>query len=113
VTGFLGHLGDLEFNAADGKVYGSLEYKNDEIGKGIRNTLAVDHSTESGFYVAIFDGAQIVRPNMDAETEDVLRTIYLPEVVKDYEAEVHVDDNMRPHRFGCSGIDGVTFAPAI
>lgn len=113
VTGFLGHLGDLEFNADDGKVYGSLEYKNDEIGKGIRNTLGVDQSNESGFYIAIFDGSQIVRLDMDANTEDVLRTVYLAEVVKDYEAQVRVGDGVRPHRFACSGIDGVTFAPAI
>jgi len=39
VVGFVGHLGDLDFNAADGKIYGSLEYKNDEIGKGIRKKL--------------------------------------------------------------------------
>src|SRR5690606_10441272 len=113
VTGFLGHLGDLAFNAADGKIYGSLEYKNDEIGKGIRNTLGAEHSNESGFYIAIFDGSQIVRPDMDANSEDVLRTVYLREVVKDYEAQVQVGDKMRPHRFACSGIDGVTFAPAV
>ena len=32
VTGLLGHLGCLEFNEEDGRVYGSLEYKNDAIG---------------------------------------------------------------------------------
>ena len=31
VNGLLGHLGCLEFNAEDGRVYGSLEYKNDGI----------------------------------------------------------------------------------
>lgn len=113
VTGFLGHLGDLEFNPADSKVYGSLEYKNDAIGKGIRTTLGAGHSDESGFYIAIFDGAQITRPDMDANTQEVFRTVYLSEVVKDYEAQVQVGDKMRPHRFACSGIDGVTFAPAI
>ena len=35
VTGLLGHLGCIDFCDADGKVYGSLEYKNDAIGKGI------------------------------------------------------------------------------
>ena len=34
VTGLLGHLGDMDFNEDDGRVYGSLEYKNDAIGKG-------------------------------------------------------------------------------
>ena len=35
VTGFQGHLGCLTFCEADGKVYASLEFKNDAIGKGI------------------------------------------------------------------------------
>ena len=43
VTGLLGHLGDLDFNDADGRLYGSLEYKNDAIGKGI---LAKEKSEE-------------------------------------------------------------------
>lgn len=33
VTGLLGHLGCIDFCDADGRVYGSLEYKNDAIGK--------------------------------------------------------------------------------
>ena len=36
VGGLLGHLGCIQFRASDGLVYGSLEYKNDAIGKGIR-----------------------------------------------------------------------------
>lgn len=36
VSGFIGHLGDLDFNDEDGRIYGSLEYKNDAIGKGIK-----------------------------------------------------------------------------
>ena len=32
VTGLLGHLGCLEYNEQDGRLYGSLEYKNDAIG---------------------------------------------------------------------------------
>lgn len=113
VTGFVGHLGDLDFNASDGKIYGSLEYKNDAIGKGINKTLGVQHGNENGFYIAIFDGARIVRQNMNAEKEDLLRTVYLAEPVKDYEAKVKVGDQIKPHRFACSGIDGVAFAPAI
>lgn len=113
VTGFVGHLGDLDFNA-DGKIYGSLEYKNDAIGKGIRKKLGMDdNNSEDGFYIAIFDGSRIVRPDMNAEKEDLLRTVYIPEVVKDYEATVHVGDKTKPHRFACSGMDGVAFAPSI
>lgn len=39
VDGLTGHLGCLTMNPADGRVYGSLEYKDDAIGKGIRKTL--------------------------------------------------------------------------
>ena len=39
VTGLLGHLGDMDFNKEDGRVYGSLEYKNDAIGRGILSHL--------------------------------------------------------------------------
>jgi len=114
VTGFVGHLGDLDFNTDDGKIYGSLEYKNDAIGKGIKNELGVqNNSIGNGFYIAIFDGSKIVRSDMNAETEDLLRTVYLSEVVKDYEAEVQLSDKIIPHRFACSGIDGVAFAPSI
>lgn len=114
VTGFVGHLGDLDFNSDDGKIYGSLEYKNDAIGKGIKKKLGIQNGdTETGFYIAIFDGSRITRPDMDAEKEDLVRTVYLPEVVKDYEASVHVGDVVKPHRFACSGIDGVAFAPAM
>ena len=114
VGGFMGHLGDLDFNEEDGKIYGSLEYKNDAIGKGIKKTLGKEESTGvNGFYIAIFDGAKIVRSDMDAETEDLLRTVYLSEVVQDYEAKVNVAGKIMPHRFACSGIDGLTFAPTI
>ena len=35
VTGLVGHLGCIAFNPADGKIYGSLEYKHDAIGQRI------------------------------------------------------------------------------
>lgn len=111
VTGFVGHLGDLDI-APDGKIYGSLEFKNDAIGKNIRTAMKVTSQAENGFYIAIFDGAGIIRPNMHAEKEDLLRTIYLREVVKDYEASVINGKETIAHRFACSGIDGVAFAPA-
>jgi hypothetical protein len=102
VTGFVGHLGDLDLSD-DGKIYGSLEYKDDAIGQGIRQKLGIQAGNEDGFYIAIFDGSRIVRPDMDAEKEDLLRTVYIKEAVQDYAA----------HHFGCSGIDGVAFAPSI
>ncbi|HTM98444.1 MAG TPA: hypothetical protein VL088_06875, partial [Pedobacter sp.] len=73
----------------------------------------VETDNEDGFYIAIFDGSRITRPNMDAEKEDLLRTVYIKEAVTDYKAEVKVNNQVTPHRFACSGIDGVAFAPAI
>jgi hypothetical protein len=106
VTGFVGHLRDLDLSD-DGKIYGSLEYKNDAIGKGIKNKLGVQTINEDGFYIAIFDGSRIVRPNMNAEKEDLLRTVYIKEAVNDYAANVKDGNEEKPHRFACSGIDGV------
>lgn len=113
VTGFTGHLGDLVFDEETGKIYGSLEFKDDAIGKGIRKTLGMENQAAVGFYIAIFDGSRIVRPDMDAEKEDLLRTIYLKEVVDDYLAKVKIGDREVEHRFACSGVDGITLAPAI
>lgn len=39
VDGFIGHLGCLDINPEDGRIYASLEYKNDQIGKGILKGL--------------------------------------------------------------------------
>lgn len=69
VTGFTGHLGDLDFNPEDGRVYGSLEYKDAE-----------------AFYIAIFDVDRIDRLGMDASDSAVVSTVYLPEVVDDFTA---------------------------
>ncbi len=113
ITGFVGHLGDLDFDSETGKIYGSLEYKNDAIGKGISNNLGVKNTNEVGFYIAIFDASRIVRLGMDAEKEDLLRTVYIKEAVDDYQAKVKVGDKEVEHRFACSGIDGVALAPSI
>ncbi|GGZ64687.1 hypothetical protein GCM10010387_67310 [Streptomyces inusitatus] len=103
VTGFTGHLGDLDFNKDDGRVYGSLEYKS-----------------AKAFYIAIFDGDRITRMNMDAHSTGVVSTVHLKEVVKDYTADMNGDGvfdgntaNTPDHRYGCSGIDGVAFGPGL
>jgi hypothetical protein len=103
VTGFTGHLGDLDFNAEDRRVYGSLEYKDAE-----------------AFYIAILDGDLIDRMDMDAATSGVVSTVHLQEVVDDYTADMDADgsfDGDTPrtadHRYGCSGIDGLAFGPAF
>ncbi|MCD9088257.1 hypothetical protein [Stenotrophomonas sp. SY1] len=108
LVGWTGHLGDLDFNAADGKVYGSLEYKKDQ-----------------AFYIAMIDVARIDRVGINAADTDILRTVYLPEVNADYTADVNGDGRFDgddgkyrddvtaspDHRYGCSGIDGVSFGP--
>lgn len=113
ITGFAGHLGDLAFDPETNKIYGSLEFKNDEIGKGISKKLGLKNSNNINFYIAVFDGSHIVRPDMDAEKEDLVQTIYLKEVVADYNAKVKAGDKMVEHRFGCSGIDGITLGPSM
>ena len=113
VTGFTGHLGDLDFDPESGKIYASLEYKDDAIGKGITETLGVERVSKDGFYVAIFDGARITEPNMHAEKEGLLKTVYLKEVVEDYQAIVKMGEKEIKHRFACSGIDGITLGPSI
>lgn len=110
LVGWTGHLGDLDFNAADGRVYGSLEYKKDK-----------------AFYIAVIDVVRIDRVGIEAGEGDILRTVYLPEVAKDYTADVNGDGRFdgddgqfrenaatsADHRYGCSGIDGVSFGPAF
>ena len=108
VGGLTGHLGCIVFNKEDGKVYGSLEYKNDAIGKGI----AADGHTEDAFLMTIFDVDKIDRPGMDAAADGVVRGVYLKEVVEDYNGEgKNAAGEPVPHRFGCSGIDGTAIGP--
>lgn len=103
LVGWTGHLGDLDFNPGDGKVYGSLEYKKDQ-----------------AFYIAVIDVDKLDRVGIEAGNTEIFRTVYLPEVSDDYVADV--DGNGRfdgntadtpDHRYGCSGIDGVGFGPAF
>ena len=105
VTGLVGHLGCIAYNYEDGKVYGSLEFKQDAIGRGILKNLGESKVPQDGFYMTVFDVEKITRPNMDAEKDGVMEAVYLKEVTDDYKAP--------GHRFGCSGIDGTTFAPAF
>jgi hypothetical protein len=101
LVGWAGHLGDLDFNPRDGRVYGSLEYKRDK-----------------AFYIAAIDVSRLNQVGVDAAKSEIFRTVYLPEVVKDYTADLNGDgvfdgDTAKTpdHRYGCSGIDGVSFGP--
>ena len=99
-----GHLGAMTLGP-DGRVYASLECKDDEIGQGIARRLGVENLSheQSVFYIAVIDADRIDRPGMDPEKDGVMTTVCIREACKDY-AE---------HTYGCSGIDGVTFAPRI
>lgn len=107
VDGLTGHLGCLAFNPADGLLYASIEYKNDVIGTGIAGEAAKER--ECKFYIAVFDPAKIVRPDM--APEGVMQLIELPEVAADYHATAVNGGKTVEHRYGCSGIDGIAFAP--
>lgn len=111
VTGLLGHLGCLDFNDADGRLYGSLEYKNDAIGRGILAMQGSDGAVTDGFYVAIFDVDRITRDGMDAERDGIMTAVFLGDVLDDYKAEIDTADGTVAHRYGCSGIDGISFGP--
>ena len=112
VEGMTGHLGCMTLNPDDGRLYASIEYKHDAIGKGILNKLeGVRNDEQTGFYVAVFDVDRIDRIGMNAEKDDVMKTVYIKEAVDDYFATAENGGRTVEHRFGCSGIDGVTFAP--
>ena len=111
VTGLLGHLGCIEFNDADGRIYGSLEYKDDSIGRGILKMENSDRKFDTAFYVAIFDVDKITREGMNAEKDNIMTTVFLPTVYEDYTAKVEQGGKTLEHRFGCSGFDGITFGP--
>lgn len=89
-----GHLGAMTFDPETRTVYASLECKDDEIGRGISRGMGVEAYArdESRFYIAEID--------VDSMT---MTTHELPIVREDYLGG----------RFACSGIDGVTLAPAF
>ena len=103
VDSLTGHLGCIAFSEDTRKIYGSLEYKNDPIGRGIHAHLGLQEDPDNAFFIAIFDGDAIDRIGMDAETDGVMKTVFLRDVWEDFEAP--------GHRYGCSGIDGTTIAP--
>lgn len=111
VTGLLGHLGCIEFNEEDGRIYGSLEYKNDSIGRGILKQENTTKHWDTAFYVAIFDVDKITREGMSAEKDEIMTSVYLPTVLEDFEAKVTSNGKVLEHRYGCSGFDGITFGP--
>lgn len=110
VDGLLGHLGCIDFNPEDGRVYGSLEYKQDSIVQSIYRKKGKGEITHNAFYVAIFDVDKLTRPGMNAERDGIMTAVYLADVVEDFEG---VGEGGKPHRYGCSGIDGTAFGPVF
>lgn len=112
VKGLTGHLGCIDFREADGKVYGSLEYKNDVIGRNIHKKLGVQGANEDRFYIAVFDVDKIDREDMDAERDGVMTAVCLNTVAELYQGTgMDRRGSEVKHRFGCSGIDGTAFGP--
>ena len=112
VKGLTGHLGCIAFRERDGRVYGSLEYKNDRIGKGINRKLGIEKEYADLFYVVVFDVDKIDREDMDAEKDGVMTAVYLNRVTEYYQGEGRDRQGRTvPHQYGCSGIDGITFGP--
>lgn len=109
--GLVGHLGCIDLNRENGKVYGSLEFKNDAIGKGIFKNLGKEGApAEDAFYIAVFDVDKITAPGMDAEKDGIMKAVYLPDVVADYNG---TGVGGAAHRYGCSGVDGTSFGPVF
>jgi hypothetical protein len=111
VRGLLGHLGCLAFNNRDGRLYGSLEYKQDAIGQGILKNIGSGKRPETAFYIAVFAADKVDRPDMDAERDGIMSTVWLGDVVADHLAWWTQNGQIVRHRHGCSGIDGLSFGP--
>lgn len=113
VTGINGHLGAMTFDPVARKVYASLEFKDDAIGRSVSRTLgAEEHKREeSRFYVAEIDVDRIT--GLEMPFEEVMKLHPIEDAGRDYLAKVEVDGMELEHRYGCSGIDGVTIGPAF
>ncbi len=104
-----GHLGAMVFNPEGRKVYASLECKDDQIGAEL-STFAKGHSL---FHIAIIDVDKVTSIGMDSEDNEAFQVVCIREAGKDYAAKVIVDGKTLEHRYGCSGIDGITIAPKL
>lgn len=107
VTGLTGHLGCIAWSDTDHTVIGSLEYKNDAIGRGLLAGLGRNDINPDVFYIARFDVGRITEMDMDAASSGIMTVAKLEDVCEDYS----FDDGKIRHRFGCSGIDGITIVP--
>lgn len=115
VDNIKGHLGAIAFNPEDGLLYASLECKDDEIGRNIARKMHYQISPEeqSVFYIALFSVANISKIGEKPEDSTIMKTVCIKEAVRDFRASVGEGNKKVLHRYGCSGIDGVMFAPVI
>lgn len=111
VVNLAGHLGCIVYDAERNMVYGSLELKHDDIGAGIIGKTGWDPSEEDSFYLVAFDCGKIRGRDINAETGDVMKAVYLKDVVEDYKGTDPV--SRKKHRYGCSGIDGTALGPVF
>ena len=110
VTGLAGHLGCITYDKKNDRVIGSLELKHDKIGLGILSMTGKKISEEDAFYMVEFDSKKIDKPNLDAEKDGIMRSVYLFDVCRDYSSLDEASGSA--HRYGCSGIDGVAIGPS-
>lgn len=98
---FQGHLGAMTLSPVDGKVYASYECKDDEIGKGISNSQGTVKYTRDqvNFRIAVIDVEKLTAVGM--EPDELVKTFNCVPALNDY-----LDG-----KYGCSGIDGITFVP--
>lgn len=111
VVDLTGHLGCITFDAENNKIYGSLEYKHDDIGRGIEKATGKKIADVDAFYAVCFDCEKITEEDISAEDNDIMTAVYLADVADDYSARDTIGGY--PHRYGCSGIDGTALGPVF
>ena len=117
ITGIKGHLGDICYNKEDGRVYASY-----------------NPSGKKALYTAIIDVDNLNGINLDALECNLIRTVHLKEVWKDYSTNVTftetqmvevssansidtvekvVSEKIYKRKYGVTGTDAVTFGPSF
>ena len=109
VDHIIGHLGCIAFDKENNRVYGSLELKHDIIGKIVMERTGIKIADEDAFYLVAFDLDKLDRIGMNAETDGIMRAVYVKDVVIDYSENDLVTG--LPGRYGCGGMDGVSVGP--
>ena len=111
VENLIGHLGCIAFDSEANRLYGSLEMKHDVIGRGIMERTGKKLPEEDAFYLVSFDLDKLDRMGMDAETDGIMTSVYVRDVVTDYSCPD--DYSGRHRRYGCGGMDGISVGPVF